>query len=108
MHRPTIAVLAVVLLCGGIYLSFAKPEGTLVTGLHAACWRVGGLLAAIWIAHPQLAKLPSWVYLLFFAATLAIAVRPRLAIIVLPLVIVAFWLRPRGGPGSTPTSSGRQ
>ena len=96
MHRPTVAILASILLTGGVYLSLVDHDDGFTAGLHAACWRVGGLLVAIWIAHPQLVRLPAWIYAVGCAAAVAIAVRPRLAIIVVPLVLAALWLRPRG------------
>ena len=100
MHRPTIALLALLLLAGGVYLSLVDYQGGLATGLNSACWRIGGLLVAVWIAHPQLVRLPAWLYLLLLVLAALIAVRPKLAIIVIPLVIAALWLRPRRGSGS--------
>ena len=95
MHRPTIAVLAIVLLCGGLYLSLAGGDDAFGRSLNAACWRVGGLLIAIWIAHPQLERWPSWLYLLLLVVAITVAIRPRLALVLVPLLLVTLWLRPR-------------
>ena len=95
MHRPTLAALAIVLLCAGIYLSLAGGDDAFARSLNAACWRVGGLLIAIWIAHPQLAGWPAWLYLLLLVAAVMVAIRPRLALILVPLLLVTLWLRPR-------------
>ena len=95
MHRPTIAALAILLLSGGVYLSLTGDDDAFTLGLNAACWRVGGLLVALWIAHPQLARWPAWLYVLFLIAALTIAMRPRLAIVVVPLIAIAMWVRPK-------------
>jgi hypothetical protein len=55
MHRPTVGIIALVLLIGAVGLLFTSVEEAEVW--RSACLRVGLLMAAVWLAHPHLKRL---------------------------------------------------
>ena len=62
-RRHAIGLIAIVLLPGGIYLGFQPIEGEgLLKTLDAACLRVGSLMAVLWLAYPQIHRLPAWIW----------------------------------------------
>jgi len=90
MHRPTIGVIAIVLLAAGFLLR-DPSQAT----LSAACLRVGMVMGLLWLAHPQLERLPLWATVVGVVLALAILRWPKLVVIVLPLALVLWLLKPR-------------
>lgn len=93
MHRPTVAVVTVVLLAGaaaGYLFDFGGQ------GLVSACWRVGMVTALLWLALPDLNRVrDKWLFGLLAVGLLVAAVRPRLLPLVLIVTAVYAVLRPR-------------
>ena len=95
MHRPTVGIIAIVLIGSAVAL-WARPlQWDGYAALLGACVRIGAVMAAIWLAHPQLVKLPSWVPGVVVVAAIIVALRPKLIFIALPLLLLLLWLRPR-------------
>lgn len=89
-------MIGLALLVMGGYLHWFPPEGIDNTeGLEAAGLRVGLVMVALWLAYPELVKLPTWISVATFVATPIIAWRPRAALIVLPVLLVTWILYPR-------------
>ncbi len=88
MQRHILGISALVLLAGAIGFRIWPPQSAGAEGLHAACMRVGALCAVVWLAYRDLIRLPSWIGSVLSVAAVAIAIKPRLAIIAVPLVIV--------------------
>jgi hypothetical protein len=63
--------------------------------VEGAFWRVGALMAVLWMAWPDLNRLPSWMLVFVPVVLLIIAVRPRWAIYLIPVLLVVALLRPR-------------
>lgn len=82
MHRPTVGLIALALLAGaaGCYWF---GWGSL--GLETAFWRVGVVMALLWLALPDLARVRSkfWI-IVILAVILVAALRPKL----LPLAVL--------------------
>lgn len=96
MHRPTVGIVAVVLLVAGAVGQFWAPTGRGYEGLSAGCWRVGVVLLLVWLALPQLRKIKNK---FLFGATLVsimvVAVRPRLLPFAAVALLILAILRPR-------------
>ena len=64
MRRTTIGILAVVLLVLWCATLFFGPGGSAASGFAGGCLRVGLVLAALWLALPQMTaafkRLPNW------------------------------------------------
>jgi hypothetical protein len=88
--------MAVALLVGGLVLWIWSPrdQGALVQ-LEAACWRIGGCLAAFWLAYPDLRNIPRWLWIALPVMILVLAKWPRLFLLIIPLLILYAFLRPR-------------
>jgi hypothetical protein len=99
MHRPTVGVLAILLLLAGGVMYFAGYDEGSALLLQAAFLRVGAVLAVLWVAHPELSRMRPWMVILFVAALVGVVFVRRLLV---PLLIVALLiavLRPRNKTG---------
>jgi hypothetical protein len=95
MHRPTVGIIALALLLAWAAL-FQWPIGSEGNeALQGACLRVGVVMAALWSALPQLRRVPGWLVSLVVALGLIVAVRPRLILLAVPVLLVVWLLRPR-------------
>ncbi len=66
----------------------------------AAFIRVGMVMLAVWLAYRDMQRIPVWMFGAGVMGLAIVAWRPKLIIIVLP-VLVAFWfLRPRASRSS--------
>jgi hypothetical protein len=93
MHRPTLGAITILLLAIGLYYQWAYPQGE--RPLASACLRVGVVMAALWLAQPQLALLPRWLLIVVMVALGIVAWRPQVLWVALPVVLVLWLLRPR-------------
>ncbi|NQU23175.1 MAG: hypothetical protein HQ567_18000 [Candidatus Nealsonbacteria bacterium] len=97
-RRHAIGILAIVLLPAGIYLALQPIQGDgLLVGLDAACMRVGALMAVLWLAYPQIHRLPAWIWAAIPALVIVLARWPKWFFVALPIVIALVILRPRNG-----------
>lgn len=97
MHRPTVGILALLLLALAIALLFLPPGyEDAVTTWQSPLVRVGMLLAVVWLAHPQLKNFPYWVLLVGggICILLITAMKPRVLVLVILVGILLLKLRP--------------
>ncbi len=97
MHRPTVGTVALVLLGAAVALWARSPDWDREQVLLAACVRIGLVMGAIWLAHPQLIKLPAWLPNVMLVVAIVVALKPKLIVIAVPLLLLLLWLRPRSG-----------
>jgi hypothetical protein len=65
--------------------------------LGAACIKVGMVMFAVWLAYPDIRRVPTWMFVSCLIGLAVVVWRWQLIVIVLP-TLVAFWLiRPRTG-----------
>ena len=56
--------MAIALLIGGLVFWIWPPaEQGLMVQLEATCWRIGGCLAVLWLAYPDLRNIPRWFWI---------------------------------------------
>ncbi len=96
MHRPTVGILALILLVvGAIALVFPGDEGSR-QNVAAGCLRVGLILAVVWLALPELTRSTSrWFLLGTIAVAIVLARWPRLIVVVAVFLVAIAILRPR-------------
>ena len=87
---------------GGIWL-FAEDQGY-YGPVQAALLRIGLVMGAIWIGYPQISKLPIWLATIGIVSVLTILLFKKAAIIVIPLLILIWLLRPRPSKKRNSTS----
>ena len=95
MHRPTVGIISLVLLTSGVAIWLRPLDWEGNDALRGALMRLGIVMAAMWLALPQLHRLPGWIISAVGVAAIVIAVRPRTAIFLLPLLLAYLALRPR-------------
>lgn len=84
------------LLLGSVLLFVFDPAWMESPAFAASMLRIGCVLGAIWLAYPELSRLPRWLVPLLIGVAVAIAVKPKLALFLVPLVLAVLILRPKG------------
>ena len=98
MRRVAIGIISLLFLTVGIGLYTRTPEtgSAFLEALTGALVRVGVVMFTLWLAYPQVSRIPPWIFGGVFVGAAVVAIRPRLIFLVVP-VLFAFWLlRPRG------------
>jgi len=101
MHRPTVGIIALVLLAAAaVGLAFSPQDDP--GGIWAACLRVGLVVGALWLALPQLRRWPSWLgKAILLGALLLVAFKPKALVLAVGVYVVLIALRPRTDSPST-------
>ncbi len=92
LHRPTVGLVALLLLGTAGTLLLLRPEEQMWIG---ACLRVGTVMAALWLALPTLERFP-WYFVLGAALVVGLLVsltRPRALAVLAAALFLAGWLR---------------
>ena len=92
MQRHMLGIVVIVSFAVGA-VAYANAEMA-VAGM---CLRIGGVLALLWLALPQLRSIPPWTVALLAVASLVIMRWPKLLLAAVPLAVILWLLRPRGG-----------
>ncbi len=90
MHRPTIGLIAVVLLAVGFFLH-NQPD----TAVSAACLRIGLIMSLLWYAHPQVKDVPGWLVALGVVGLFVVMRWPKLLVFAVPIAALLWLLRPK-------------
>jgi len=104
MHRPTLGVIALVLLVTGGAGQIWPSSDAGVQQVFIAFWRVGFVLAVLWLALPQTRRLPNKMLVIGIVVTaVLLATKPRILPIALGFMLLFALLRPRikGRPTGT-------
>ncbi len=93
MHRPTLGLIALAALttAGALWIWPLPWHGNQT--LQGMCIRIGLVLGALWLALPQLCRLPLWLIQAGTGAAVLTAWRPRLAWLTVPLMLAILVLR---------------
>ena len=91
-RRPIIGILSIVLLVTAVVM-LLRSAGSENQAFGAACLRVGLLLGAVWLAYPQLERIPAWMFGTLLTALMVMAVRPQMAVLIVPSLLMLWFLR---------------
>lgn len=105
MHRPTVGILSLILLAVGTVVWLGWRDVEQAQQWIGACWRVGFALGALWLALPDLSRLPTWILVPILAVAVLVARQPRIMLIVIVAMVLYAWLRPRLAGRSTSEST---
>ncbi len=97
MRRHLLGIIALLLLVGAGAFWIWPPEGSAAGQFEAACWRVGALVAVLWMAYPQLHRTPAWLWPGLTVLLVILAIRPKYFLLAVPIIVVLAILRPRIG-----------
>jgi hypothetical protein len=95
MRRHLIGVIALLLILGAVGFWIWPPEGAWGIGAEAGCWRLAIVLSVLWLAYPDVRRLPAWFWLLLPALVLILVFRPRWFLAAVPLILLLAILIPR-------------
>jgi len=95
MRRHLIGILSIILLIGAALLQFSPCEGQGARMLLATCWRLGPVLAVLWLAYPEVERMPPWIWFLVPGIIAVLVWKPRLLFIAVPVLLLIGVLRPR-------------
>lgn len=93
--RTKIGLIALVLFALAAYFTFWSPPATGAQTWTAACIRIALVLAAAWLALPQLRDAPRWVVITAALLCLVLARWPRYFLLVLLVAVVFALFKPR-------------
>ena len=104
-NRPLVGVVAVVFLVGAAAVWWADPAGQWADGAIGTMIRVGVVIGCLWLALPGRfgsaigTKVSPKLFFVVIAAVSVICWRPRMALLVIPLLgvigFIAVMLKPR-------------
>lgn len=94
-QRHLIGVLGLILIGFAIRYLVVPPASEFHLMFEAACRRMGVVCILLWLAYPELKRLPSWLALTIPFVTAVAVFRPRYALVLVPLVLLILFLRPR-------------
>lgn len=96
IRRHIIGVCAIVLLGSGGILQFWGDSGNQnLMLLQAACLKVGPVCLMLWLAWPELMRVPKWLYIVILGSLIVIAYRPWTILLAFPLLLAYSILHPR-------------
>jgi hypothetical protein len=95
MRRHAIGMLSILLFCGAVAFWFWPPTRPWLADFQASCWK-GGLFCGVWwLAWPQAVNVPLWIWGSIPLMILVLILRPKMFLILLPLVITLAIIWPR-------------
>jgi hypothetical protein len=98
VRRQAIGIIAIVLLLAAAALCIWLPDQAdegLTLGALGAFVRVGAVMAALWLAYPDVKRLPAWLLAVIPLLLVILAWKPRWFLYALPIVIALVILKPR-------------
>lgn len=101
MRRHVIGMIALLLLSGGV-ACWVQSWGRNYPQLEAACWRVGALMAVLWLAYDEVHRLPAWLLGAVPVLLVILALRPRWFLFFLPLLLLLAFVWPRSAAARKP------
>jgi hypothetical protein len=86
-RRHLLGIVAGALLLGGVGLWIWPPESTQLALLHGVCIKAGLTLGMLWLALPQVERLPPWLVVTVLLAALVVIIRPQILPALLPRLV---------------------
>ncbi len=102
MRRHLIGILGLLLLLGVLVTWNWEPDSAWGTQIRAGCWRLGPLLIILWLAFPQVERVPAWLWVYIIIVLVLAAWKPKLLLIAIPIIVVLAVLKPRFGRRKRP------
>lgn len=91
-RRDTLGAIAGVLLLAALIMWVSAPNSAVIRSVVGVCLRVGLLLAALWLALPQITAIferyPRWVWMTLAVAALVLLLIPSVLQLLIPLALI--------------------
>ena len=100
MRRHILGIMSLLLIAGAVFFWAWPPQNAAAQQFEAACWRLGALTSILWLAYKDVRRLPAWAGLVLLGFVVVVAIRPRLFLVAIPVILALAILRPRIGKSS--------
>ena len=97
MRRHLIGIIALLSLLGAVAFWIWPPQSAFGIQLKAACARGGALAAVVWLAFPDVRRMPAWLWGILLGILVVVAIRPKAVFLAIPIIIALAILKPRIG-----------
>jgi len=96
MRQHVLGILGLILLVGAVYFRYwpMADERWQVWTL-SACTRLGPVLVILWFAYDDLQRVPRWLLPVVLIVLIVLAIRPKLLLLAVPVLVALAILRPR-------------
>ena len=95
MRRHGIGIIALVLLLAAALLWIWPLPWHWYEPLKSACSRLGPFMAVLWLAYPEVKRLPPWLLGTIPVLVVVLAVKPKWFLIAVPIIIALAILKPK-------------
>ena len=97
MRRHLLGIISLVLIAGAVVFWIWPPEDAAARQFEAACWRLGALTSILWLAYNDVRRLPGWAWFVLLGFVVVVAIKPRMFLVAVPVILALAILRPRLG-----------
>ncbi len=97
MRRHLIGIIALLSLLGAVATWIWPPQGAWGAMVQSGFCRGGVLAGVVWLAFPDVRRMPAWLWSVLFAILVVVAIRPRTVFLAVPIIIALAILKPRVG-----------
>ena len=73
------------------------PQGAWGAMVQSGFCRGGVLAAVVWLAFPDVRRMPGWLWSVLLAILVVVVIRPRMVFLAVPIIVVLAILKPRVG-----------
>jgi hypothetical protein len=98
ISRSSIGIAALVLLAAGLGLTFWPRSADANQSWPEACLKTGIVLSVVWLAYPQIARIPTWILFAALAAVAAVMFlvrKPSLLLLAVAVIFIVSRLLPQ-------------
>ena len=95
VRRHLIGIIAIASLLAAAALWMWPPEATWRATVHAGLVKGGVLSAIVWLAYGDVRSIPGWLWSILLGILVVVAVRPKMVLFAIPIIIALAILRPR-------------
>jgi hypothetical protein len=94
MRRHILGIIALLFLLSGLAFWLCPSTGG-YEQYQAECWRTGSVLIMLWLAYPDLRRVPVWALLVVPVVVIVVLRRPRWLWTLIPALILVAALKPK-------------
>jgi hypothetical protein len=95
MFRRKVGLIALSLLSIGGILWFVPFEGHNLQAIRGACQSIGIGMSLLWLAEPQLKRMPFWLPITIVVIVAVLIARPKLIPLGFAAIVILWLIRPR-------------
>ena len=94
-RRTILGILAILFMLGALGCWIWPPTQGVGLEWESACWRIGPILAVLWLAYNDLKRIPWWLWLMLPVILIIIVKWPKMILLGIPFLILMVLLKLR-------------